>query len=94
MPNFDLTALNEARCNYSRKISIVNITVKAVSQSRTQLYGMNLEGPNEYLFIYIYIFFFLPPGHIATLFFRCGRCIWNPAPGCMRYPYIIIAISL
>ena len=40
----------------------------------------------------IFFFFFSPPGHRATLFFWCGRCIRNPAPGRMRYAYIVIAV--
>ena len=44
--------------------------------------------------ILIYLFLFSAPGHICTVFFRCERCIRDPAPGGMRYTYIFIASAL
>ena len=35
---------------------------------------------------------FLCPLGMFIHYFRCGRCIRNPAPGCMRYAYILTAV--
>ena len=39
---------------------------------------------------YIYIFFFWRPLGILPHYFQCRRCIWNPAPGRMKYAHIFI----
>ena len=55
---------------------------------------------NFLLFIYflniffIIIFFFFAPWAYHYIFFWCGRCIQNPAPGHMRYAYIFITVRL
>ena len=45
-----------------------------------------------YFFInFLYIFFLRRLGMFIH-YFRCRRCIWNPAPSHMRYTYIFIAV--
>ena len=45
------------------------------------------------LFFFCGLRLFAPTGHSTLLlYFRCRRCIRNPAPGRMRYSYIFIAV--
>ena len=76
------------------------------SQNRvlTQHFSDNATGDNwlavtqciNYFFFFFFfggLHLFAPTGHSTLLlYFRCRRCIRNPAPGCMRYSYIFIAV--